>query len=310
MSKKISHSAWVKYMTCPQLYNYHYNERLRPCKISSALVFGTAIDAALNHLLINRDLDACVNTFRENFKYEDMSKVEWDYKDFDSRLLDVSEVSSDRNLNAWKSMRVKGRLLIEAYYNEVLPLIEGVESVQKELHNRSGIYDAIINLRGHGRVLIDHKTASRPYEPNAVTSDTQLALYTKDQGLTKAGFIVLIKEIDSQTKRICSVCKFDGSYTKHKTCANTVNGKRCYGNFIETHRPKANIQILVDNIPEINQSIVEESISQTELAIERGIYPRNLKACGKMFGKPCAYINKCWKNDNFGLEYNKENKEE
>lgn len=301
MNKKISHSAWTKYMTCPKLYDFHYNERLRPSKTSSALVFGTAVDAALNDLLITKDLDKAVNIFRDNFKYENMSNIEFDYKDLDSRLLDSSEIVADRNLVSWKCLRIKGRLFMEEYYNAILPLVEGVESVQKQLHNRPGFYDAIIKLRGYGRVLIDHKTSSKPYHPDAVKTDTQLALYASDLGIAKAGFIVLVKEIDLQTKRICALCGADGSTTKHKTCANTIKSKRCHGTFNETYRPKAHIQLLVDEIPEINKTLVNESICQTESAINSGIYPRNLKACGKMYGKPCPYINKCWSNNETGL---------
>lgn len=306
---KISYSAWGKYMQCPKMFDYHYNQRLRPCGTSSALLFGVAVDAGLNSLLTTKNLETALSAFRDAFKFEDMQNTQWDYKDFDPRLLDQTDITKNSSENAWRSMRVKGRMLIEAYNDEVVPLIEEVEIVQKELSNRPGILDAILKLRGHGRVLIDHKTSARPYDINAVANDTQLALYAADQNITKAGFIVLIKEIDSQTKRNCLSCKFDGSHVKHKSCPNIVNGSRCHGVWNESHSPKARIQILVDNVPEINKDLISTSISEVENGIKHDVYPRNLKACGKMYGKPCPYINKCWQNDDTGLEYKEETKE-
>lgn len=307
--KKISHSAWSKYTTCPKMYDYHYNHRLRPGGKSSAMVFGTSMDTGLNTLLLKKDLSLAIAAFRDAFKFEDLQDVEWDYRDFDARLLNKKDIGSNPKENAWKSMRIKGRMLIEAYYNEIYPLIEEVELVQKELSNRPGFLDAVVKLRGYGRVLIDHKTSARPYDVDAVANDTQLALYANDQQLETAGFVVLIKEIDQQTIRLCTACKFDGSLVKHKTCPNIVNGARCHGDWHESYNPKARIQLLVDKIPEINKQLISDSLSQVESGIRSNIYPRNLKACGRIYGKPCPYIKKCWQNDETGLEYNKETEE-
>lgn len=52
MKTRLSHSAIGKYATCPKAYEYHYIQKLRPVVHSAALVFGSAIDAALNELLL------------------------------------------------------------------------------------------------------------------------------------------------------------------------------------------------------------------------------------------------------------------
>lgn len=301
-ANKISHSAWQKYMTCPKMYDYHYNERLRPIDNSSALAFGVAMDLALNVLLKSRNLEQALGAFRDGFKFEDLKGVRFDFKDYDKTLLSGSEIGPNADHNAWKCMRIKGRLLLEEYTRAVLPLIEEVQHVQKELHNRSGFIDAIVVLRGYGRVLLDHKTSARPYDPDAVANDTQLALYCKDQGIEKAGFVVLIKTLNSKTVRLCSVCGFNGSTSKHKTCPNDINGKRCFGSWDEIHQPEANIQLLVNDMPKTTENLVEDSICQVERGVAAGIYPRNLKSCGRIYGKPCPYFNKCWKNSNEGLE--------
>lgn len=309
MSKKISHSAWDKYMTCPKLYDLHYNKRLRPGGTSSALMFGVAMDEALNHLLLTRNLEESVEVFRENFKFQDMAGVTWDERDIDRSIVKW-EAGETRDGFAWKCMRVKGRMLLEKYNHVIMPLVEEVYDVQKELHGRPGFIDAIIRLRGYGRVLLDNKTSARPYRDDSIANSTQLALYAQDQGVTKVGFVVLNKQISKNTKRVCNDCNFDGSLVRHKTCPNIVNGKRCHGDWTETHSPEARIQLLVEDLPPINKQLIEESITEVENGIKNEVYPRNLKACGKIYGKPCPYINYCWKGDASGLELAPKTKKE
>lgn len=298
---KISYSAWKKYQTCAKMYDYHYNERLRPLGISSALVFGTAIDEALNQLLLhNKDP---LPVFQENFQFSD--EIVFDPRDFDTELFtdeQYKKVSGESdNYKAWASLRIKGRMLLAAYVEQIYPMIKEVYHVQKNLDDRPGVLDAVVNLEGIGKVLIDHKTSARPYKPDAVANDTQLALYAHSEGLTQAGFIVLVKQIQKNRVKICTKCGFNGSYTRHKTCPETVNGARCYGAWKETTSPEANIQILIDDVPEINKDLITDSIRDTEELIKAGKFPRNLDACGKIYGKPCPYIDKCWKNNNNGL---------
>jgi hypothetical protein len=309
MSKGISHSAWEKYSTCPKIYDYHYNERLRSDANSSALAFGVAIDAGLNKLLLTKNLDEAIVAFRESFKFEDLGNVVFEAKDLDNVLLPREELDTNHAKNAWKSMRIKGRMLIEEYDRVIMPMIEEVHSVQEELSCRSGIVDAIVTIRGHGRVVLDNKTSARPYDADAVANSTQLALYCADKKIDKGAFAVLVKTVDKRSVRTCSSCKFDGASSKHKTCPVINHGVRCHGEWIESHEPQVNVQLLVDKMPKVTSYLITESIRETERAIESKIYPRNLKSCGRIYGKPCPYFNKCWRGSNEGLEIKEETKE-
>lgn len=300
--KKLSHSAWSKYMTCPKMYQYHYEERLRPKESSSALAFGIAIDEALNVLLTTKDFEKSVEAFRDKFKFEELVDVTFDPKDFDRTLLTENDIGLNFEYNAWKSMRVKGRMLLEEYNRSILPQIEEVHSVQKELDHRPGIIDAIVTLRGHGRVVLDHKTSVRPYDVDAVANDTQLALYCKDQGIETAAFVVLVKTLVAKTVRTCNSCGYDGSSAKHKTCPNEIDGKRCHGAWSECHQPEAYVQLMVAKMPKVTEQLVTDSIREVERAVEAKVYPMNLKSCGRIYGRPCPYYNKCWKGSNEGLE--------
>jgi hypothetical protein len=50
---KLSHSSVSSYQTCARKYYYHYIEKLRPKEQSAALLWGSAIDTALNYLLLD-----------------------------------------------------------------------------------------------------------------------------------------------------------------------------------------------------------------------------------------------------------------
>ena len=305
--KKISYSAWKKYMTCPKLYDLHYNSELRQVGTSSALVFGSAIDAALNAALMKTEDP--IKAFHDAFKFENFKDVEWDRRDYDYDLFTFEQYQrikgESQEYRAWASMRIKGRLMIEAYVDQILPKITKVYHVQKELIGRKGNIDAIVEFKGHGKVLVDHKTSARPYASDAVLTDPQLSLYAHSEGLTTAAFVVLIKEIQKNKVKTCVKCKFSSGHVRHKSCPEIFNGARCHGDFAETVNPAANIQLLIGKIPQISKDLVVESISETERAIDAKIFPRNLNSCGKMYGKPCPYINFCWNNDETMLQYTK-----
>lgn len=50
----ISFTGVDTYLRCPQQYKLHYKDKIRPVNISSALHFGTALDAAINAILLNK----------------------------------------------------------------------------------------------------------------------------------------------------------------------------------------------------------------------------------------------------------------
>lgn len=306
----LSYSGWKKYMTCPKMYDYYYNQRLRPMGKSSALYFGVAIDEALNALLLGK-ADA-LKTFQDFFKFEDMTDCTFDDRDFDADLFNSSQIEKlsgkSFDYKAWACMRIKGRLLLEKYIEEIYPLIQEVHSVQMALPTRPGFLDAVVTLKGYGKVLIDHKTAAMPYQDDAVTKDTQLALYAQGIGIKRAGFVVLSKRINKNKTKICASCSFNGSFTRHKTCPKMVNGTRCHGTWKETVSPEGSIQVIIGDVPEINKELITESIELTEEAIKCGKFPRNLSACQKMYGKPCPYIKKCYENSDDNLEQATERK--
>lgn len=298
---RISHSAWSRYLTCAHSYDLHYNKRLRPEKISSNLVFGSAIDNALLDRFLGHGEDP-VEVFKADFTYEKNKDVYFEPKDYQPEIFTQEQLDhlKDKDISfiQWANFRVKGRYLIDAFVENIVPRINKVIDVQRETTGRPGFIDLIADIDDHGEVLLDLKTARRAYNTDQAEQSTQLALYAKDQGFKKVGFLVLVKTLS--LGKVCSKCGFDGSGRQFKTCSNEINGSRCHGKWdIEVKPPKW--QIIIQDVNELLQQNVIDSMTQVETAIEKKIFPKNLNNCGAIYGKICPYFRYCHHNDELGL---------
>lgn len=214
----------------------------------------------------------------------------------------------------WLSLKAKGLLMIDAYKRKVLPLIEEVLAVQKKvsLDNNDGdsivgYVDLVARIKGHGVVILDNKTSASEYEEDSVLTSPQLALYThileEEYKTRKAGYIVMRKNIIKNRKKTCSVCGHDGSGKSHKTCNNEAAGKRCGAKWNETIDPDVNIQFIVDEIPHKTEEIVMQNYDEINKAIKAGHFSRNFNTCRNVYGGPCPYINKCYRDNEKGLTH-------
>ena len=70
---KLSHSQVNRYSMCPKSYYFHYIEKLRPVTTTGALLFGSALDAALNRVLLKEnDAEAAFEQSFTNQKINDI----------------------------------------------------------------------------------------------------------------------------------------------------------------------------------------------------------------------------------------------
>lgn len=364
MSKgtKLSHSQISKYQLCPKSYEYHYIKKIRPKVTSAALIFGSAMDVALNALLTESN-DNPEALFERSFRYQKINNIEryipthtelvYANADFDSDLLtkdDYNHIEEQAQKNAiprytdylethkilrdkkkqsgldsltfdekkvfnllnWLCLRRKGLLMIDAYRRKVLPRIEKVHAVQEYISLDNAVGDKVIgyvdliaDIKDIGTVILDNKTSSMEYEEDSVLTSPQLSLYMhileEKYKTRKAGYIVMRKTVIKNKKKICSVCSFDGSGSRHKTCSNIINGKRCDGAWTETIDPDIYIQFIVDEIPPQTEHIVLENIDVINEGIKNKSFHRNLNSCTNHYGGPCPYINLCFKNSMSGL---------
>lgn len=226
----------------------------------------------------------------------------------------------------WLCLKAKGHLMIDAFRRKVMPRLKTVLDTQKsiKLENEEGdsvigYIDLIADVEGHGIVVLDVKTSARAYdEENSVIFSPQLSLYVhavyEEYQTRKAGFIVLNKAVIKNRKKICKVCGYNGSGGRAKTCdqetLQIIESKkgpvekmtRCNGEWDETIDPDIYVQFLVEEIPLATEELVIDNISDINEAIKKGIYTKNLANCTQNYGRPCDYINLCYKNDMHGLE--------
>jgi hypothetical protein len=97
MKTKLSHSQISKYQLCGKSYEYHYIHKIRPRVTSAALVFGSALDAALNVVLTEDEGNKAEVLFERSFRFHHINNeqtyiptcvdVVYANTDFDSDLL-------------------------------------------------------------------------------------------------------------------------------------------------------------------------------------------------------------------------------
>lgn len=338
--KHLSYSGYSTYVTCPKKYDYQYNQKLRPNTEPFHLVFGSATDVAINELLLLEDdaydkaiLQAkkqLVRLFKEKITYK---PEEFDFEIFSDFTLPVlmrklrrcgwtgnnpatlgetlfqriqfDEPLSKNQRRALKYLQYyssleKIVLMMNAFIDDIVPQIEKVNAVQKRV--KRGILDFNADFKGIGQVTVDVKTASRPYESDAIQWSVQLAGY----GADKAMYIVFDKNIKKNRTKKCKKCGKNGTGQRHATCDATPEKVRCHGEWLETITPEVVPQILIGTVPPGNRELVETAYQEVEKSIELKCFPRNLTNCQKQFGRPCEFIRLCWEGSMDGLHVKKE----
>lgn len=357
MSKKLSHSAVSMYSACGRKYKLWYLDRIRPDYTSGALLFGNALDKALNHLLEHRKLDDAKALFKKCFSYTNINgenvyvpysrNVVYSKKDFDKDLItpeqsskynevlgkhniategivaDYEAVSKKKSSEGLKSLTgderfkyaltnflsllAKGQYILDSYAKKVLPKIKTVHFVQRvvncDLGNGKKLYgyiDLVATLDDGKTYILDHKTTSMEYASDAASRSQQLIAYfhalKSEIHLDGVGFVPIYKQLNKNRVKICSLCKFDGSGSRHKTCSNTLEGVRCNGEWTETVSPEARIEFILDTVNPVSETLVVDTFRETSEGIDKGVFSPNLAACKVNDDYFCPFINLCWKN--------------
>jgi len=332
---RLSHSAVDRYQRCPKEYEYHYIKKYRLPITTGALLFGSAIDAALNVLLKGEDdyiekflwhwQNARINNVTVDIRLGE--GIEYSASDYDKDLvtdedwLYVEAVPEEKQEKyaTWMSLKRKGILMLEAYKKDIMPMFEEVLAIQRYIKIENGTdsvigYVDLVAKMKDGRVVIfDNKTSARAYEYDSVLTSPQLTLYVRaleDEFKTRiAGYIVMKKGILKNKTKKCGTCGFDGTGLKHKTCPEKVDSKaksRCGGKWDVSIDPQAEIQVLIDNIPLHAENIVLQNYDDINEAIHSRKFNRNFTSCQRPWGR-CAFYNLCWKQDKTGLVIPEEN---
>lgn len=100
MKLNLSYSAVNKFTSCGKSYEFHYKDKIRPQYKGSALYFGSAIDLALNFMLVNLTAPNLVELsyaeFLKNWtKFPERDGTTIDLKTYDKILYSKSDFDGD-----------------------------------------------------------------------------------------------------------------------------------------------------------------------------------------------------------------------
>lgn len=168
------------------------------------------------------------------------------------------------NRTCWRSLYKKGILLLECYLHNIIPKIDYVVSVQKdiELPNDqgdviAGKIDAILKFKGDDKIyIVDNKTASKAYTEGDIISSKQLATYAESEGIYDVCYIVLDKNLRKK-------------------------------------EPIVRFQILKHTL---DPAIIDHVFNDYERIlhnIKDEVFDKNESKCYNIFGKPCEYLKLC-----------------
>lgn len=275
---KISNSAMDTYCQCPRKYKFRYIENVKGDYTSTPLLFGTAIDSALNYILESiRDnkewtkAEALTIFGNKMYEWTGQNRLEFFKNEVPEDLKDsIDPDDPEHQMAVFHNIVQRGLVCLEVYITDFLPLLESVISVQDKgvVLNEEGdefkfVVDFIGKLKDGRTVLFDNKTSSAKYPKNKVVKSQQLSLYIEQFPEIKyAGYVVLIKD-PSREKGM-------------------------------------KIQIMVDEIPEETRAESFDKLDKTMYSIKDGKFPCNYKSC-KAFGKPCEYERACQYGNYTGL---------
>jgi len=356
VANKLSHSAIGRYKMCGENYRLHYQERIRPNATTGPLIFGAALDNALNVLLTDPNGSA-EQVFEQYFTTQKINgkdihlptstQIIYHKADYDADLITEIDVKiledyakesglpgytdhlsaikeirkkkqlteleqSYLNFTTWLCMFNKGKLMIKAYKDKVLPHLTVVHEVQREFSLTNGSGDSIIGLvdliadvEGHGTVILDNKTAGRPYDRASAKNSEQLGLYLhvleEEYKTRKVGYIVLLKNVIKNKVKICTKCGYNGSDTSHSTCSNMIDGERCHGEYHVTMSPEIGVQIIVDDMAEDIEATVIAEADVVNTMINDKQFNKNTECCEKWYGSRCPYFDLCHNQSMKGL---------
>jgi PD-(D/E)XK nuclease superfamily len=216
---------------------------------------------------------------------------------------------------SWLSLIRKGEILLDAFKEQILPQITEVISLQKhanikdELSGDSvvGVIDMVVKLKQYGNspVILDLKTSAFPYLEEQLETSPQLTLYAALESKNVAfpihvGYVVLCKNIPKESIATCSLCGHTQD-SKHRTCNQIINEKRCNGSWIEKKLLKPTIQLIVQTKDQQQVNDLLQDFTNVIVTAKNDLTFRNNETCNNFFGQKCIYYNLCWKSDSTGL---------
>jgi hypothetical protein len=293
--KYLSYSSYSTYQQCAYKYDLEKNQRIVPEWTPLHLILGSAFDQSANAILEgigdpvsvgimqlarlffepvefgSKDYEPhLIGANEEKLLLKDLKKTGWngnDYKFLATKLLD--KMSNGKKLSKGQEDAIL-TIIFYCCLAKIRLMIKGFQNhivpkidkvISVQKKVKRGIIDFEVIFKGVKGVVI---------ADNKTTSwpyEDDSVLYSVQlagYGALVGSYIVFHKKVKKGAKEIVP-------------------------------------QLIISKVPEHNRNMVEEAYENTEKLITAGIFPRNLNACGRQFGKPCVYIDLCWHSSMKGL---------
>lgn len=185
-------------------------------------------------------------------------------------LLKIQELTSAENelynFLLLTSLKRKALLFCEAFIKNILPTINEVHSLQREISlpgegedKITGFIDFEATFNDGVRRIVDIKTSSKKYDLDSVRKKQQLSIYSEEIGNPNCGYIVFIKPLRIKD-------------------------------------PRVDIQVIFDTITEEDKTPIFENIEKTYFKIKENVFEKNEDSC-YAYGRKCQFYDLCHNND-------------
>lgn len=319
MTIKLSNSATNTLKECGKYYEYHYIDRIRPITTGSALVFGIAMDNALNDLLMAKlktdykILDykdsflkslSTVTINDQSFNAKDCEFIQYSKSDIDLSLLEQTDINDIDKYDAILSFQTIPEFI--EWYQDRKP--NDVGSIKT--YN----YIAWHCLYRRGLMLIDAYIADIYNKIEYVESIQEKVSLPNPEGDEIVGVIdAIIKFKDDDKIYICdnktsSLPYKDTDLTYSKQLATYAEYKANFNvaylvveKKIRKTEPRTRTQILKGTLTDNHISKTFQDYQHSLEVIKSGQFDKNESKCYNWYGRPCVYLQYCKYNKSAGL---------
>lgn len=233
MGQTMSHSKISKFQLCPKAYEFWYIQKIRPTKMRSALLFGSALDKAIGILLNPKeDSKTPEQIFSYFWRFQDVNgektylpdniNLVYAKSDFDKDLLtqedikklnvskdiilELVEKRNDKGFDNltqdekmlcneafWMCLHNKGLYMIEAFRSKVMPKLKKVHNTQEYIELDNG-EDKVIGFIDIIAEVEGHE------EPIVLDLKTSAMHYEEDSVVTSPQLTLYVHAVSDKYK--------------------------------------------------------------------------------------------------------------
>lgn len=246
-------------------------------------------------ILDEEDLNTIDGWFKELIKDVGADSLAYAESLFDRIKRNESLSDNERqfmNRVFWLSCLRRGPLMLKAFQEQLMPDIEEVIAMQKPIALETedgnvitGYIDYIVKLKGRKEpVIMDLKSAGRPYDTHQLISSDQLGIYALSENLTTVGYWVVLKKVSFDVA--CDKCGHIRTNGRKVKCEECDEGR------YTVKSPKMGTQTLIHELTAKRLEIIAKDYSEVMVAVANGLDWRNPKAC-VMYNTKCDFYEHC-----------------